>query len=234
MKMRIVGISGSPVAQRNTSYLVEKALQEAKRAIKAWRPDIEVETILVSLGKKKIMGCIDCMACQRKGTLCILKDDWLECVSHLIDPVPDGVIIGSPVYWHSTNSQLRAFLERFTCLFKYAWYKEFPIPLPDWSKTAAGALTVGYHRHGGQENAALNIISFLLSAGFVTVGSFSQEDGPIGYIAGTAWSGCPEAQGKEQPRVAADEFGRYSVEALGKRVGETALRLRLGDMDLSK
>ena len=79
---------------------------------------------------------------------CFKKDDWDELVAPLINPVPDGVLLGSPVYFFSVNSQLRAFFERCTSLLKGLWFDEYPVKAPDFSRTAAGAIAVGYHRHG--------------------------------------------------------------------------------------
>jgi len=232
MKLKLVGLSSSP-KKRSTYRLVEIALEAAKDAILKEKSDVEIETKIVSLAGKRIRECLDCKTCVKKGTICVLKDDWYECVKYLIDPVPDGVIIGSPVYFFSVNSKLRSFLERCTCLFKKAWQKDFSLQLPNWTKTAAGAITTGFHRNGGQEHAAADIINCLLSMGFVTVGSFSLKDGPIGYIAGTAWSGCHVDKSEDLP-ILADKIGLYSVKTLGTRVGETALRLRLGDSNLRK
>lgn len=232
MKLRLVGLSSSP-KKRSTYTLVEIALKAAKDAVLKEKSDAEIETEIVSFAGKRIRECIDCKACVKKGTVCVLKDDWYECVKYLIDPVPDGVIIGSPVYFFSANSKLRAFLERCTCLFKKAWQKDFPLQLPDWTKTAAGAVTTGFHRNGGQEHAAADIINWFLTTGFVTVGSFSLEDGPIGYTAGTAWAGCG-SNNSEGPPILADEYGLHAVKLLGARVGETALRLHLGDIILNK
>ena len=60
----------------------------------------------------KIQPCINCDGCIRKLSYCILKDDWLEVVSNIIDPVPNGLVLGSPVYFFSVNSAMRAFMER--------------------------------------------------------------------------------------------------------------------------
>jgi|LSQX01.3.fsa_nt_gb multimeric flavodoxin WrbA len=226
MKIRLVGISSSP-KNRNTSKLIEVALESARSAILKKKDGLEIETKMVSLAGKKIQECFDCKECVRKGSLCVLKDRWYECVKPLIDPVPDGVIMGSPVYFFSVNAKMRAFIERCTCLFKKAWNPDFPFSLPDWTKTAAGVITSGFHRSGGQEHAAADIIHSLLAMGFVTVGSFSLEDGPIGYIAGTAWSGCVSKPG-DIP-IVHDEIGLHSVKLLGARVGETALILKSGD-----
>lgn len=241
MKLKLVGLSSSP-KKRSTCKLIEIALQSAKDAVLKEKNDIKVEIEIISLAGKKITGCIDCNACKKRGTFCVLKDDWYECVKCLIDPIPDGVIIGSPVYFFSTNSILRAFFERCTSLFKKASYKRNPyeIPdwtkpvckdfrdIPDWTKTVAGAITTGFHRNGGQEHAAADIINWLLTTGFVTVGN-----GPIDYIAGTAWSGC-QVDNLETPPILSDKIGLYSAKLLGARVGEAALRIHLGDINLRK
>jgi multimeric flavodoxin WrbA len=231
MKLTLVGISSSP-KKRNTYNLVEIALEAAKEAIKNRKSDVIIEKKIISLATKKINECFDCKECVKKGSICVLKDDWYECVRHLIEPIPDGVIIGSPVYFFSVNSKLRAFIERCTSLFKKAWNPDFPLEVPDWTKTVAGAITTGFHRNGGQEHAAANIINSLLSMGFITVGSFSLTDGPMGYIAGTAWSGHNSSSSEEVP-ILYDEIGLHSVKLLGSRIGETALRLRLGDLNIN-
>jgi multimeric flavodoxin WrbA len=228
MKLRLVGISSSP-KKRSTYMLVEIALEAAKDAVLKEKSDIEIETEIVSFKGKRIRECIDCEACLKRAG-CILKDDWYECVKYLIDPVPDGVIIGSPVYFFSVNSQLRAFFERCRSIKKKDWYEKFPFQIPNWTKTVAGAVTTGYHRNGGQEHAAANIINWFLLNGFVSVGSFSFEDGPRGYTAGTAVADNISIN----PPILSDEYGIQTVKTLGSRVGETALRLHLGDIILNK
>ena len=232
MKLRLVGISSSP-KKRSTYKLVEIALEAAKNAVLKEKSDAEVEIKIVSFKGKRIRECIDCGACLKRAG-CILKDDWYECVKYLINPVPDGVIIGSPVYFYSVNSQLRAFFERCRSLNKKHWFEKYPDQIPDWTKTAAGAVTTGYHRNGGQEHAAANIINWFLLDGFVPVGSYALKNAYIkshrGYTAGTAVAD----QTSVDPPILADECGIEVVKTLGARVGETALRLHLGDAILNK
>ena len=228
MKLRLIGISSSP-KKRSTYKLVEIALVAAKDAILKEKSDTEIETEIISFNGKRIRECIDCEACLKRAG-CILKDDWYECMKYLIDPVPDGVIIGSPVYFYSVNSQLRAFFERTRSLFKKDWYEKYPLQIPNWTKTAAGAVVTGYHRNGGQEHAAASIINWFLLNGFVPVGSFSFGDGPRGYTAGTAVADNLSVD----PPILVDEIGIHVVKTMGGRVGETALRLHLGDAILNK
>lgn len=226
MKFRFVGVCSSPKKERTTAVLVKEALEAAKNKVLEMVPDADVEIQNVSLANKEIKHCIDCGACLRKGTLCILKDDWLEAVDPLINPgSPDGVVFGSPVYFHSTNAQMRAYMERFTCLFKPVWHKDHPLQAPDFTKTVAGAVSVGFHRHGGMEEAVSSIISFLLSSGFLVTSSFNMDHGPVGYTGGTAWSGAP---GVNKTDITLDEYGMLAARVLGERIGETAVIIRLG------
>ncbi len=229
MKFRLVGLSSSPRKNRTTSDMVTYTLECAKARVLELVPDAEVEITFVGLAQKKILPCYDCGACLRKGTLCILKDDWISCIEPILKPsVPDGLVLGSPVYFHSTNSIMRAFMERFTCLFKQVWHPEHPLPAPDFSKTAAGAIAVGADRNGGVEETVNNIITFLCSCGFTIVSSANVQCGPVGYTGGTGWSKAP---GVSQEGIAADKFGMHAAQIVGRRIGETAVSLRIGQPD---
>ncbi len=207
--IRIVGISASP-RKANTAILVKEALKSAESL------PLEVETEFVSLAGKKVGPCIDCKGCVRKKSYCIIEDDWLDLVKPLIDPVPDGLIIGAPVYFYSTPSILRAFFERCTSLMKAKWEEGFPYPPPDWTKTSAGALAIGFDRHGGQENTMTNILHWLILNGFVAVGG--------DYIGGGAWQHFIDARDS----VLKDEVGLKAARLVGARVGLTAQMLNSG------
>lgn len=221
--VRLVGISSSP-RRGNTEILVKEALAAAAEK---YRVRIEY----ISFKGKEIKGCYDCKACVRRRTgslltQCVLEDDWRELVTPLVDPVPHGVIIGSPVYFYDVNAQLRAFMERCTALFKQYWYQGFPYPPPDWSRTAAGALAIGFHRHGGQEHALGTILNWFLANGFVVVGSHLVDRGPMGYIGGAAWQGVREKG--TRTAVLDDEWGLAAAKAVGEKVARTAMLLKAG------
>lgn len=201
--IRIVGLAASP-RHANTEILVKEALEAAQSLT------FDVETQLVSFAGKKVGPCIDCKACVKNKSYCVKKDDWLEMVKPIIDPVPDGLIIGAPVYFFSTPSVLRAYFERCTSLLKAKWEEGFPFPPPDWSKTAGGAIAIGYDRHGGQENTMTNIIHWLLLNGFVTVGG--------DYIGGGAWQQFVDAKDS----VLNDDVGMEAARTVGRRVANTA------------
>jgi multimeric flavodoxin WrbA len=211
LRLRIVGISASP-RRANTEILVKTALEAAKI-------NAEVETVYVSLANKKISGCINCGACLSKGK-CIIDDDWAETFDALINPIPNGVILGAPVYFFNLNSQARAFMERATSLIKGWFYKEAVSQPPDWSRTVAGAIAVGADRHGGQEHAISSILHWLLINNFVCVGGSH-----VGYIGAPAWlSGNRGRDGVTKDT----DIGMEAARIVGERVATTALLLAAG------
>ncbi|HBG73977.1 MAG: hypothetical protein A2X25_02450 [Chloroflexi bacterium GWB2_49_20] len=220
-KIRIVGVCSSP-RRGNTEIL----LKEALRAAEAAYPEISTE--FVGLRAKEIKACYDCKACERRKAdslveQCVLKDDWAEVVRPLVDPVPNGIILASPVYFSDVNSHMRAFMERCTSLAKPYWFSQIPFSAPDFSRTAAGGLAVGFHRHGGQESAILSILRFCVIMGMVGVGSSDPVHGPVGYYGGAAWEDVTGVSGRES--VKEDAWGLFSARVVGRKVARTAIML---------
>ncbi len=211
MKLRFVGISTSP-RDYNTLYIVKEALNSARNFVEKFGHEADIE--LISFKGKRILPCYNCDLCIENKTLCVLKDDWLDLVKPLIDPVPDGLIFGSPVYFFNTNSMARAFMERFTCLEKKIWDPTFPYDPPDFSKTVAAAVSVGFDRNGGVEQTVSTIIQWMLVVGFTVVGGF--------YIGGMAWT--HEKDGKDV--VKEDEIGLKAVRLCGYKVAKVALMMK--------
>lgn len=220
-KVRVVGISSSP-RRGNTEHMLEAALKAAEQAYP------EITTEMYTFKGKNIRYCYDCKACERivQDKLimqCVLDDDWLEFVRPLVDPVPNGIILAAPVYFSDVNAEMRAFMERFTALMKPFWFSQLPFQPPDFSRTAAGALTVGFHRNGGQETAILAMVRFFLICGMLSVGSYCPEQGPIGYYGGVGWE---DATGRASRKgVLEDRWGMYSARVVGRKVAYSALTL---------
>lgn len=221
-KICIVGINSSP-RKANSEILLKEALKAAEAAYPA-----ELTTEYYSLKAKVIKPCLDCKACERRRAdslvhQCVQKDDWAEMVRPLLDPVPNGLILASPVYFSDVNAQMRAFMERFTALFKPCWFPNIPFQPPDFSRTAAGALTVGFHRHGGQESAILTMLRFCAIIGMAVVGSVDPAHGPIGYYGAAGWEDVTGAAGRQA--VNQDAWGLFSARVLGRKVAHTAIML---------
>jgi len=220
IKMCAVGLSGSP-RHGNTEYIVKRVLSSWKKHVEVIEPKAKVELVHVSLANKNIMPCKSCGGCIRKGSMCILKDDWQEVISNLIDPVPDVLFIGTPVFFYGPCAQLRATLERCTSLLKKSWYPDHKVPIPDWSQTIAAALSVGIDRNGGQEHALSSIIHWLLTCGFLVVGGSPSEKGNSNYIGAATWECAAGFKGKNA--VSEDKLGLDFIDALALRVARASI-----------
>jgi len=209
VEIRLVGISSSP-RKGNTEHLVRTALEAAEES------PVPVTTSLVSFVGKRIEPCTDCQVCATQGRPCIKRDDWAELVDEITNPVPNGVLIASPVYFFSANAQLRAFFDRCTSLLKGHWVEDHPFPPPDFSKTAAAAMAVGFHRHGGVEHTMSNILHWFLTTGFVCTG--------VDYIGAGAW----QQHVNSTDAVLQDDLGMRNARIAGRAVAHLAYLLAAG------
>ncbi|RKD30106.1 flavodoxin family protein [Thermohalobacter berrensis] len=100
--MRVVGFVGSPRKNGNTSTIVDKVLEGAKKK--------GAETKLYYLNDMNIKGCQGCLYC-RKNEKCCVQDDMVK----IYDDVKEAnaLVIGSPVYIHQVSAQTKLLLDRF-------------------------------------------------------------------------------------------------------------------------
>lgn len=164
--VKIIGISGSPRREGNTLYLVEKALESAKKA------GAEVE--LHNLGEMEIEPCNACDICKMTGEC--PKDDGINKILSKMQEA-DGFIIGSPVYFGNVTSQLKMLIDRSRPL-------RIDFKLKD---KVGGAIAVGGSRNGGQETTIAAIHEFLLIQDIIVVG----DGAPLAHYGGTGSAGAP-------------------------------------------
>jgi multimeric flavodoxin WrbA len=116
MKVKAIGINGSPRKGWNTSLLVQEALKGAASR--------GAETGLVNLYDLDFSGCLSCFECKRKGGpslgRCALKDDLTPVLEKIA--ACDLLVLGSPIYISEVTAAVRAFIERFT--FQYVTYRD--------------------------------------------------------------------------------------------------------------
>lgn len=194
--VRIVGVSCSPRKGKTTATSVNVALEAAK----AVDPRIKIQ--LLDLGDMEISG----WAGGAKPTDAALpKDDFdLMVLPMLRDPVPDGLIIGSPSYFRSMSALCKAFMERLAVL------RSPELLLAD---KPVGVLSVGAYRNGGQELVIEQIQTAMLCHEVMIVGGK-----PKAHQGATLWNAYKDD-------IAKDEFGIETAKQLGIRVAEAALRL---------
>ena len=68
--VKLFAIAGSPRANGNTQFLLDKAVEGAKSI-----GNVEVE--VYSLAQKKLSGCVFCNGCKKNG-VCVINDDFQD------------------------------------------------------------------------------------------------------------------------------------------------------------
>lgn len=142
---KILGISGSPRKEGNTSYAVKYALETLKNA--------DFETKYISLSGKNIQPCISCWRCSETGS-CWQKDDMEKIIAAL--RWCDALILGSPVYFGMVSGQLKTMMDRCVCL-RAKYGDDLPL-----AGKIGGAIACANSRNGGQETTLQNIQTFML------------------------------------------------------------------------
>jgi multimeric flavodoxin WrbA len=167
--MKILGISGSPNADGNTSFAVRYALEFLGQA--------GADTQFVSLAGKEIHPCTGCFACQ-KTRKCRFADGMEEILGAM--RWCDGLILGSPVYFGMVSGTLKNMMDR-TVLFRPTYGE----PMEMAGKVGAGIACAGF-RNGGQETALQNIHTYLLQQNMRVINDGEGFSHAGGTIAGEA------------------------------------------------
>jgi len=150
--MKILGIVCSPRKDGNTEIMIEEALKTAREA--------GAETDIFLVVGKKIEGCDACGSCHQTGK-CKIKDDMQPLYEKM--EAADGIIFGSPVYFHNYTAQAKAIIDRTFC-----YLRDRPLK----GKVAAPILTL---RKVGAGQTRVQLYGWFLSQGMIPV------RGGIGY-----------------------------------------------------
>lgn len=102
--MKVAAFNGSPRKKGNTFTLLNKVLDEIGAE--------GIDTELVQVGGRKLHGCIACFKCfGEKDRRCHgPKDDMHGIIEKFIEA--DGVLVGSPVYFGSCSTEVKAMIDR--------------------------------------------------------------------------------------------------------------------------
>ena len=152
MNTRIVGISGSPHTNSNTSALIECALESARRE------NASVE--FIGLSDLDIRECKHCNECAKLGK-CV-QDDDLNYVAERMK-IADGIIFGSPDHHATIATPLKNLFDR-TGRFLHLEGK------------VANGFIVG--RRSGVDFALASILFYILVKEMITPGCVYW---PVGY-----------------------------------------------------
>ena len=216
VKIKVLGICGSPRKNANTEFLLNQALDAAKSV-----DPKNVETEAYSIAGKEYLPCISCFSCAKTGE-CIRskKDDFNELRDKWVDA--DAIIMAVPVYHMSIPGQLKCFIDRLgNSLWSYEGSAGKHLKV-------YGAIAQGVHIFSGQENAIKEIINHAIVMGNIITSGDPWES----YLGGAGWT---ENKVEKNALKSLYESGSFdadiavkSARSLGKRVAELALIIKAG------
>jgi len=119
--MLVLGIQGSPRKKGNTAHMLSLFMNAAA--------EMGAETITINPYDYRISPCLEYTACEKTGS-CPIKDD----VETLIYPLMRRatiIVAGSPAFFYSVPSQLKALIDRTQPL----WSRKYRLNLDDPVRT---------------------------------------------------------------------------------------------------
>ena len=101
--MKVVAFNSSPRKNGNTQLMLDAVAGELQKE------NIEVEHIRI--GGQLLHGCIACGACSKHKGRCIQDDDPMnDWIAKMIEA--DGILLGSPTYFATINTEMKALIDR--------------------------------------------------------------------------------------------------------------------------
>ena len=223
LKIKILGIAGTPIKNGNCQYQLQEALKLAESTGQAL-------TELVHLGDYKINFCIGCDKCLRKVHKiqaeagfnvspvpvkeynCSIKDGMQELHQKMLDA--DAIILMSPVYIASIPGQVKTFIDRCR-----TFVHDFRL-----QDKVATAMTIGFFRNAGQDTA-LALMRTSLSALGLNVVSY-------GSAAVSTKEGLGVPIRETRFAVKEDFAGAVMMDLAIKKLVRTAMHIKAGKMVL--
>jgi multimeric flavodoxin WrbA len=228
VKVRVLGIIGSPRKGGHTEYMVREALESACQ----WE---WVETDQIHVAEKEIQPCRACRDKSGRTTCfqnprCVIDDDMTrEIYDQLLEA--DGIIIGAATYFMSVPAQLKALIDR--CI----WLKMRKYWLKD---KVGGALAVAAHPYGGQAAVIEDIQRFFLVNDMIVVNDGAPIEAEIEEYrdvlvprtnVSVVWSKAhypSGSAGSAYGSIEEDKIALVCSRGLGRRVAEVSRWVKTG------
>lgn len=223
MRVKILGVCGSPIKGGNTEALLDEALKAAAQV-----PGVETEKFLVA--KKKIRGCLHCNWCVNKQAsappdkFCAQTDGVNPIYPKMLEM--DGLIIASPVYLSNISWQTHALFHRMRVFLEGERYRG---KSPFANKVVAG-IVVAWHRNAGGEGALSSIYGLARIFNGLIV---ARGVNAVSSLQGLGWR---DREHPEDKLLALRDplSGAPAAQRLGRTVAETARKLKVGEEALAR
>ena len=117
MRLRVLGLAGSPRRHGNTELLLDRVLAGAEGE--------GVETEKIVLSSLDIAPCHACDDCFTTG-LCTVEDDYQLVYSKLIEV--ERIVLAAPIFFTGVPAQVKALIDRSQCLWARKYVLNDPLP----------------------------------------------------------------------------------------------------------
>ncbi|HUV73062.1 MAG TPA: flavodoxin family protein [Anaerolineae bacterium] len=129
MRLKVLGLAGSPRRHGNTELLLDQVLGGA--ASKG------AQTEKIILGAMTIDPCDECEACYETGR-CIVQDDYQLLYPRLIKA--ERIVLAAPIFFMGLPAQAKAFIDRCQCFWARKYVLQDPLPPTDTGVQRQGFL----------------------------------------------------------------------------------------------
>jgi multimeric flavodoxin WrbA len=181
--IKVLGIVGSPRKNSNTDIMVTEALKAAAKN--------GAETQKLYLTDFDLKPCDGCKTCFETGE-CHVSDDLMKLYNQV--KTADGLVLGSPVYFHHVTAQMKLFIDR-------AGYLNLARGRTNFKNKVAGVIAVAGGT--GHHSTIEELLSFITTCRMTVP--------YMGWVAGTA-SKKGEINQKTNSMERAGELGTAVVE----------------------
>lgn len=219
MKIKLYGISGSPVKDGNTDALLAEAL-------KAGEEMGDVETSMVSLYGKRGLELRDCNHCnwclrkQEEGMFCQYQNEDVmgEIYPKVVEA--DGLIFATPVYIGRMSGYMACLLDRLRVVVHGNVYRDA------LKNKVAGGIAVSWFRNSGVETTLQGLAMSFMTFKMIPVGSGAGSI--FGGAVNATLNGTGQFDPGERHGALKDDFGLNSARCTVRNVVELARLIKAG------
>ncbi len=225
LRVKILGIVGTPIKEGNCQYILEEALKAAEEGGR-------VETELIHLQDYRIEYCIGCEGCLRRVHRiqkevgfdvmpvpapeynCTIKDDMQIIHKKMLEA--DGIILAAPVYIATVPGQVKTFIDRVrTFVHDYRLRGKVAAPI-----------TVAFYRNAGEDTTLqmmnLSMLAIGLSVVAFGASTVSTREGAGVLVKETRYA------------VKEDLMGMAAVRSVGSQVAQAAIQMKAGKLAMEE
>jgi len=129
MRLKVLGIAGSPRRWGNTELLLDQVLAGASNR--------GAQTEKVILADMQMAPCRACDSCSKTGR-CVQEDDYQLLYPRLIKA--ERIVLAAPIFFTGVPAQAKAFIDRCQCFWARKHVLKDPLPPTDTGVQRQGYL----------------------------------------------------------------------------------------------